>query len=229
MLMKTPPTEKLDDFHQTVHARHGCLRGCCLFVLVILVLIAGTTLWVVARSGLGTIPLVSGALYHVPTARVLIEPAPDQLDLLSERLETEAQDFTGGDVELTLSQEELTALARQKISGATVIVGGGTIEYFGPIEFPKFGKQIKLYVTVVLTPVVEDGRLHLALQKVKIGQLGIPAGLLDQIGQLVQKNLVDTNEFIKQITINTVTVGDGMVTLRGNIPPALFDQSQTSE
>ncbi len=215
-------TPEIEAFHTEVKSKHSCFRNCCLFLVIIFLLTVGTGIWVIARSGFGQVPFISDVVYHVPTPSALVEPKPDQVEQLSARLEAQAKDFSGGTVELTLSQEELTALIRQKVPSATVSVREGLVDYFGPIEFPQFGKQIKLYLTVSLSPEVEQGRLHLILKKLTVGQLGIPAGLLNQISKLLQKNLVDTNELIKQITIESVTVSSGEITLRGNIPPTLF-------
>ncbi|MBI4175149.1 hypothetical protein HY523_00865 [Candidatus Berkelbacteria bacterium] len=210
------PLADIEDFHSDQKHRSHCLRNCSLGCLGVLLLVGGGLAFLVARSGLAVIPGFSQLAYRSPEPRALVTTTDDQVKLLGERLlsQAEAQQATGEAMTVTLSEAELTALARQKTPEATITLRDGTLEWYTPYGLEKF----TVYLTVEAVPKIEGDRLHADITRVKIGQLGVPTFLLNAVGRMIQTSLIDTNEFIKQITFNEVIIADETLTVTGQLP-----------
>lgn len=211
----TNQLETTADFHGDQKQRHGCWRTCCLSLFVAILLVVGSGAWLLARSGLVTVPSISTLAYHQPQPQMTVTTTPDTLTGLTKRLEQQSAALAGGTIELAVSQEELSAAFRQKNPDVTVSFANKTIEWFGPYRL----EQVTLYLTIQAEPTIDAGRLRFVIRGAKIGQLPLPASLLNIVGQQLQEKFVDPNPFIKQITFESIRIEHSNLIIRANLPP----------
>ena len=206
--------ESVEEFHQNLQHRSHFFRNCFLGCFGFILLIALSIGWVLARSGLATIPVLSAWSYHPPTPRATVSVPDGQLDDFNERLKEIAGTRTTTDVSLTLTEADLNALIRSDNPDTTITLRTGGIEWFGPIQLEK----VTLFVTIQAVPYAEAGHLRIKVTSCKLGQLGLPAGLLTAAAGVFQEKFIDTNELIKQIRFDEISVMDDGLFLKGSIP-----------
>lgn len=226
--LEKPATSEIEDFHEDHKRRHHFWRNCFLSLFLIGFLLIGTAGWMLARTGLFEVPVLSGLAYRtVPTPSRVVATSPDDNTSLDAKLAAAqaAIDPATGLAELSLSEAEFNSLMRESNPDLNLAFTGDTIELFTPLKMEK----ATLYLTLELAPTVENGHLRINLTRAKIGRLGLPAGLFNWAGRVFQSRLVDTNDFVKQIEFQSIEVVDDHLDLRAKIPPSFFDDERRGE
>lgn len=221
------PNDKLDDFHAEHQRKSHCWRNCCLGILFLIVVSLFSAGWILARSGFD-VPVLSKLVYQAPPtpSRMVITTAADS-DSLNRVLEQAANSAnpTDGTVTLTISEAQLNAAVRGvKYPGINLVLFNNHVEWFSPLKL----NQMTLYVTARVGLTVENGHLRINLDEAKIGHLRLPAGILNSVGLVLQKQFVDTNSLIKQIQFEQITITDNNLTLRGKVPDSFRGEPESS-
>lgn len=155
--------------------RRRPLFGCCnCFGIFFLLVVGGLGwgVWTLARTGVVTIPVVSTIAYHDPQP---VQAVPDTLP-------SAATVALTGDRQVTITQETLTQLVRERFVGqsvngitiqsAQVAITPDALELFLDLERPVNG-----VVTLGVVPTVQtDGQVHLNLQHAQLGLVSLPTG-----------------------------------------------------
>ena len=157
--------------------------------LIILLVVALPVLYVVVRSGFSNIPLVSGLLYREPTpvhtvasTGTLNQELQDQLTAFAVAHMTDST-VVGQPITITFSESAITAALRESLVASNTkmflvdraqvaAVEGQGLEVFLPLTRDNGRSAVTLQFNFDL----EDGNLKPHVQKLKIGQLGIPSG-----------------------------------------------------
>lgn len=224
MVKKSEHNEAVESDVQAVHEgiqrRGHCFRNCViLFLVVMLGLVFGIG-YVVAKSGLAEVPLFSGWFSSRPAAVEHVEVPDNQLDALGKRLAKEDIEgqLASGHVRVTLSGADLNALVRLKNPEVSLDLVGDTAIVQVPVKYT--GNELIITGTVV--PMIDAGKLRLELQKIRVGDLPLPAPLFNALALQFQKNLLDTNPIVQAATFEEVTVGEDHLTIVGSISPEEF-------
>lgn len=173
------------------------LRGCGCALLAFAVLIGapiGVTVWLIAKSGLADIPVITSAVY-VPPA-----PIRQVLPLVGTTAETVAKSLVAkakpgaatGTAEVAITEQELTTIldAAVKSGGLPPLPLVGTITSAQAAVTPDFiefymsgsqtgGKVVPVIIRV--KPIVTAGKLSFQIQEAVFGAMPLPAALLEPV------------------------------------------------
>lgn len=213
---------QMAEVHEGIQRRGHCFRNCVVICLLLSLGLVFGIGYVVAKSGLAEVPVLSGWFSSRPNAIEPVSVPDDQLKNLEQRLSHLESQLATGHVQLTLSEADLNALIRLKTPEASIDITDGGFEIQTPIKYT--GNE--LIVTGTIVPVIEAGKLRLELEKVRLGDLPLPASFFNAIALQLQKNLLDSNPVIRAATFEEVTVGNDEVTVAGSIPPEVFEQME---
>lgn len=117
-------------------------------------------------------------------------------------------------VTLTIRQDELNGLVAQNppadVRNLQVYFGDGTIAATGEITWR--GQSIPM--TVRATPVVSGGELQVQVGEVRLGRLGAPAAVQQQVQQDLQRGVRELMG-AHRIRVESVSVAPGVMTVKG--------------
>ena len=196
--------------------------GTCLmlFLLIILGLVVMVS-YVLAKSGLKTLPVFTDYFYKEPQPTYLVKSTILDQTVLVNRLITavksesmkqkKTENFV---VNLELSDEEITALLRDKTAKEQGF--SERIDYWQIAVLPenlqiffKFQKPRNLIITLNVIPEIKNGRLNLSVRRFALGQLNLPrfvgTFMIENIGEnMINKyltSLVDIGK-IEEISMD---------------------------
>lgn len=168
--------------------------GCFFLIFLVFLVVVGGLAWIVAASGLVSVPLVSNWAYKPPNPlRVVLAGPPLETyvsetfgNVLTDRLQSGSGRLEDKDVELLLSENSLTTSLQTIIkdndlsflssnTAQVAIDEKQGIEIFLPLAGQINGNALSLLVKIK----VENGLLVADEVKLKIGNLSIPAFLTD--------------------------------------------------
>ncbi|MEK7184080.1 MAG: hypothetical protein AAB701_00995 [Patescibacteria group bacterium] len=140
------------------HRRRGllsCRNLGCVFILAVALGVLGL-FGIIAETGLVVVPVLSSALYQQPPKPFrAVEPAGQSTieSLFVEKLKDMAQSATGGKVQLSLTEAELTKLAQEPrangkvpVKQAQVTIEPTFVELYGFINMPNGEKSVVLRI-----------------------------------------------------------------------------------
>lgn len=117
-------------------------------------------------------------------------------------------------VTLTVRQDELNALAAQsgssQVRNLTFFLGDGTIAGVGDVTWR--GRTVEL--TVRARPVVADGTVRMEVREVRVGRLGAPASVQDEVRRELNRG-VQRLLGSERVTVESVDVSPGVMTVHG--------------
>jgi uncharacterized protein YpmS len=150
----------------------------------------------------------------VPTATVDPKALEDQLATASARFNST------GDLSITVTQEQLTAVVAQKLSEQTDIKITDPLVQLQENQVILSGKVTVGLLTplakIVFEPYVENGIPKVKAVSANFGSIPVPDQLLNQITDSINQNLsqyVEANG--KSIEIESIQISDGQMTLTG--------------
>ncbi|MDO8462653.1 MAG: hypothetical protein Q7S96_00020 [bacterium] len=159
--------------------------GCCGVVFLLVLLVAGSLAYVVARSGVISLPVLGNRVGHERAPRRVVIPESLVVD---ERLARALHTAQDGHVTLAFTEAELTALLREALAGnrdlpsglaeSIQVTVGDDVEIFSRMEL--LGGDA---TTVLLrgTPVLAGREVAIAFHEATIGAMPIPSRLIEWI------------------------------------------------
>jgi len=158
----------------------------------------------------------------VETIPVTTEAAGSLLDKVEA---AEEQARSGGDVELVLTESEVTsmvALELQKqqpqiITNVQVHLRDGQVQLSG--SYADSGMTLPL--TIIAKPEVsEGGSFRIILVSAKLGPVSAPDVLTNQFQSFMDEQIADaiTSQSGQQFTVTSVEIADGEIIIRGQVP-----------
>jgi len=181
-------------------------------ILLVLVILAGASL--ACQLNLGGPPAP-------PTATPEALPVPTNTVPPIEDLISTPVSGTPGEVEVTLTEAQLTEYARQELSSQPdailqdpeVRLHDGVIEIFGQVEQGIVSGKARL----TLTPTIdEDGKPNLELTSANLGPVPLPQSVLDRFSGIINQMIIDGIESeAPGLRLTEILVTEGKMTVRG--------------
>jgi hypothetical protein len=140
---------------------------------------------------------------------------------LEANAEQALQDLLNGQpASLTLNETELTSLVVYRleqqsdgaISGSQVYLRDGLVQYRGTLHQPPVSVPVDVDIQVSASP---DGRLDYEVVSATAGPFGMLDNLISTFTSQFDQALYDSNSALNNIFIESVTIGDGVMTLSG--------------
>lgn len=200
-------------------ARWGPLLGCLLGLVLFLLIIGGGAAFILARTGLVEVPVLSSRLYTPPAPTRVVEP--EEFDIESKVMDvfTESQEEPGL-MKIALREGELTAmfqegareaLAEQGIELTTI--QAAILEEFVELYFDAKigGKDVRILARVL--PKVEDGLPKIEVLETHLGGLPVHpriiGGVLDnaldaalgEMGDEIKLESIELNPGVLEIIL----------------------------
>jgi len=180
-LSQARPAEPIKDLGPRRRCR---LKGrCCLFFLLLIVFMALTTAAAAAKTGIFRVPGFTEIFYRVPQPSRTVElPAAPAFKAEGLTLGLAADKKT---ISLKISEKELTFLLRQALTtgqnamfapNLQAVIADGQVELYGLML-----KPLKANLTVKVRPSLTGGRLEYKIIEFKVGNLGLPAALAQNL------------------------------------------------
>lgn len=148
-------------------------------------------------------------------------PPPEE-PLPSQPLEpTIIEDPAQGTLTVTLTEGQLTAYLIQQLEAnpdaplrnPRIVLKNGRIELFGEIQQSLITANLHMVFTV---DVDAEGRLSVETESADVGNVPVPASVLDQLTKTVNQNLNDSlAPEVTGMKIQSVIIGDGAITITG--------------
>lgn len=166
-----------------------------------------------------------GATTPVPTATIAV--STEAVESLLEKLRTaEAQAQAGGEVELSVSEAELTSLIAfelaqsqpQTLSDVQVYLRAGQMQIFATYR----DGDLTVPLSIVAQPEVsEAGGLRVVLVSAKLGPVTAPDVLRNQVQTLLDEQVAQSLNVYQGQTfqVSEVIIADGFLTVRGSALP----------
>ncbi|MFA5413785.1 MAG: hypothetical protein WC348_04620 [Patescibacteria group bacterium] len=207
---------------------------CCFLKLLIVVLILGGITAVIAKTGLVDIPVFSKLFYKTPSPERMVSVNPDEEkkfeDVLAQKLEEQIGSKAEGQQEVALefNEEELTSFIKSlestndyPFTNAQVSVTPEAIEIFGQLK-----DLNQTFLTVALKPEITDGNLKITFEKIKIGNLSLPAVLGNLLVNRLLKDQISSAEDVisKNGTLESIDLLDGKIIFHGEINTSDFSK-----
>lgn len=195
----------------------GCLFGWLIMAAVIL----GIVGFVVAKTGLVEIPVVS-RFYHEPQPMRFTVPASTPIvDTLELQLSQAARAVVGGtvpaEITITLSESDLTrglqdlagagAVGGLEFSNAQVAFSDGKAELFVRVKRSERTAPLRLR----LVPALERKPIPLRVEKAYIGELPVWHRIIDALFNQALKTQLAGTPFASAITVKNLTIREGML------------------
>ncbi|MFA4845524.1 MAG: hypothetical protein WC654_03125 [Patescibacteria group bacterium] len=234
-------TQQLEEMEEKVvrqvrgnQRRKRPMLACSLFILFLVVSFFVWIGWVIAATGLVSIPLLTQIAYETPAPIRVVEPGvpvevfvDEQLkSALTTRLQSGSGEIQDRSVTLTISEESFTATLRSLIDelGVAFLDGSGAqlaldpnsgIELFVPILNNPRASAIVVSLDVGVT----DGNVSITPARLRVGSAGLPTflltGLLNPLLQTQVEKLNDSLTGYAQI--HSVTLKEMEMTLIGEL------------
>lgn len=197
--------------------------------LIVLSLVGLALLFVVAKTGLVEIPVLSALAYELPQPSRIVNPGTSIEEELQTQLvaalQSKLQNGTISDANVTLifSEATLTAALRQAIgqgaesifvkdASQVALLKNGQAEFYLPLV----QKADRAVLLVRVAPSVKEGSLALAVTQAQIGQLSFPGFTRSIIQWPLDKLVVQVNEWLKNYaSVESITMQEGSVSLDG--------------
>lgn len=199
--------------------------------LIVLSLIGLALLFVVSKTGLVEIPILSALVYQLPQPSRLVSPGTSIEDELQTQListlQSKLQNDTISDANVTLifSEATLTAALRQAIgqgaesifvkdASQVALLKNGQAEFYLPFV-QKAGSSVLL---VRVLPSLKEGSLAFSVTQAQIGQLPFPGFTRSIVQWPLDKLVVQVNEWLKNYaSVESITMQEGSVSLDGTM------------
>lgn len=213
--------------------RRNPLFSCFFIVLIVIFLILLWLAWMLSSTGLVRIPVFSALAYNKPVPEHLVSPGISVGEVIektfrqevTERLQAGDGELVEKNIQLSLSEENLTASLQEEIrvngetffdsSGAQVVLSsGGQVEIYIPFT----DSELETAIIVTLKPIVNNGKLDVEIQKMKIGSLTIPKGIAEKSfldGDLPTALFGDSSSYEGIVSFEEISVQEGILRLGG--------------
>lgn len=211
------------------------LVTCAVIIFVLLGVVVAGIMWVIAATGLATIPIFTRLAYEVPTPfRVVTPGVPIETYIQSEVSETLMQRLYQGQgtledttLEVSLSEQSFTAslrsLAEQGGEGLPFDFSLAQValdpqkgaEIFLPIKNNPQQTALRLDVYAA----VQEGGVVLDIKEASLGALPLPLQVLNPlIHTVVEKNLESLYaELGSYVRLREISYKDGLMILKGEL------------
>jgi uncharacterized protein YpmS len=161
-----------------------------------------------------------------PEPPYVITPSDDAIQRFKERWTTVTDGSMDGSFAITVTEEEMTALAVQQlarqadpppISNPQVHLQDGRIEVYATLTV---NDAIPVPGMVAFSATAVDGDINVAVEEVAFGPLPIPDSALESITDAAN-DLVRTSKLTEEgeVTITDIQIGEGEMTLTGKVAP----------
>ena len=205
---------------------------CAGIVLIVLLCIASWMLWIIASTGLYTIPVFSLFAFHGPTpSRVIVPGTPVETlaentfkSVLAQRLIRDGGKLTDRTISLEIPEASLTASMQKMIQGSStpfLQVSGSQVVVLPNDQFEIFlplanGANVTAVVADV-TVMANHGVLSLVLKDVHVGLFHAPNWLVANVIQsTVNAELTSLNQSLgSYMEVDSLASKEGSVTLSG--------------
>jgi hypothetical protein len=170
-----------------------------------------------AQAAAGTAASEGGAV----VATVVAAGTPD-INALRERLEA-LQPDENGNVSVTITDDEVNQViqggqansGQSSLQNPVVTFTGGTIVLAGDVTQP-----VTARLTVVFVPYVADGLIRFEITQATLGNLNVPAALLQSAESTLNSTLGDAlNNLPGGVQLTAITMGEGTMTVTGAREP----------
>lgn len=140
-------------------------------------------------------------------------------DLEEEVKDAAATAASGGPVEMTFTEEQLTSLAAQRlqsyegqsIKDIQIRLRDGHVEVLGTIESSGFDLPLSIVVEIT---VGASNQLQAKAVSGSAGPFDLPASLLEQLNEQISQLLADQYN-PSDLIVESITIGDGKMTIIG--------------
>jgi len=184
-----------------------------IFVFMAIALLAGS---LACKIGSGT------PQKPVETIPVTTEAAGS----LQEKVQAaEEQAGAGGEVELVLTESEITSMValelqkqpQQVVSDIQIYLRDGQVQIYG--AYSDGGVSLPL-VIVAKPEIPEDGSFQIVLISAKIGPVAAPDVLRESVQALLDEQIAGalSSQSGNQVVVSSVTIADGQITIRSRVP-----------
>lgn len=224
--MKAEIKEEIKKDEKRSKRRKFCT--CCLLELLILIFIFGSPVYILAKTGLVNIPVISPLVYNPPQlVRTLTFKSGEEGKLsvgIQQKLllmaVSQKQEKT-----LVLTEKELTALLRQqvdklfsqeKVSGLPLQIETSQILVTPPVLqiFLQTKQPLSLAVTLNARLLFENGKLGLSPEKLKIGDWTAPQIAVDWLWQkYLGKQIFSLQQIMGKLPIKNIELTEGAVVI----------------
>lgn len=212
----------------------GSKMTCSIIVLFLVVVAVFIALWIVASTGLVSIPLFSRVAYKpLEPTRVVFAGTPVDVianetfqTTIARKLEEGGGDLLDKNVSLKIREESLTATIKSAFeeSGLTFIDGtnaqvvirkNGSFEFFVPLN----GYNSETSMMLNLSAQIDNGNVVLEIGKLKIGAFTVPKSIVTlMIGKIVTNELSSLNSVIgSYMKINAIIYNPGELEFQGEL------------
>jgi len=180
--------------------RGSVKRTCCLLFLVLVVFLLLIATAVIAKTGIVEIPVFSQLFYQLPQPTRQIEASGSSSSLIPNLdLESASQNL----VTIEITEENLTALFRQELSGKKDSSFAENVQAVITTEGVEFSglliKPISVNIILKLKPELVDHKLDFKLIQAQIGDLSIPPALADQlVDKFLQAKIEEVNQSLNK-------------------------------
>jgi len=223
--------------------KHRPLITCSIIAFALVIAIAAWIGWIVAGTGLVQVPLFTNLAYEKPVPdRVVVAGVPledlietELRSTLTERLQSGNGELLDNSVQLSVSEDSLTATLRSAIeeqavpyvdsSNAQVTVHEDAgLQIYLPIE----NNPQETALVISLQAISQGGVLELALEDVVLGSVSIPSFILSSgLEPLLNKYLGDLNQALASYaTISDFSYNEGWVEISGEFAVEILDGSE---
>ncbi|MFH1430720.1 MAG: hypothetical protein ABIG71_04360 [Candidatus Uhrbacteria bacterium] len=195
--------------------------GCCTVYLVILLAICACGTYLVARTGLVTIPVLSDSVQHQRTPLRVVTPVAMNIE---QRVGGALAGLLRGDpsAPIAFSEAELTSLLRAILTdretdvltatSAQVVVTQDALELFAWVPGSGDGTTVRVRGVPQVT---DDGKLDVVFDEVAIGNLGLPSVIATPILRSALSNVPFLNgtDTTVPFRLQRITLGDGRIVI----------------
>ncbi len=238
---KTPEEIKKGWFSRKLTSCFGCLVFLAIFFIVLFLL--GSI--ALAKTGLVEIPVISNIFYEKPRPSRVVEVSDEEVEniymnvqrdmenrmksLLMDRVMNAKFDLAQQEfkidqnpvrINLLFTEKDLTAIMKKGLAGRKdmpvsdmqIAILPEEMEIFMELEQP-----VKGILTVNVVPRAEDGKLDLKIRKARLGNMPIPAFLLDLFTNNILKSKIDelNDQLFMGANLETLQLSDGKVEMTG--------------
>ena len=184
--------------------------NCCLFIFVVLLFGLAVAAAVVAKSGIIHIPVFSKAFYRLPL--------PTHVVAVDTNTNTElviTADPSAGTAMLTITEAQLTSALRRGVGSydaiamqtaqAAILPEG--VELYGLVVRP-----LRITITALVVPRVENNHLVVSMQRVMVGNLLLPPSWGSRLLEwLLGAAFTQTTQSMSTLAIERIELHNGVL------------------